>query len=217
MPPQKILALAGSLRVHSLNGKLLKVAERLAPVGMRIDTFDRLGELPLYDGDRDVDRPPAPVSAWRDAIGRADGLIISTPEYNRSMSGVVKNALDWASRPILTTSLRGKVVAVCVATTGKHSGYRSLVETARVLRDIGCHVVAIPEVVVTEAHTRMRVNDDGEVELDDPYSHLLTILLRSLERCITCGAGELAAIPLREQLELSGATGMAKTIEQSRE
>jgi chromate reductase, NAD(P)H dehydrogenase (quinone) len=216
MPSQKILALAGSLRAESLNKRLLQAAERLAPDGMSFRAFDGLAELPLYDHDLDVEPPPSAVSALREAIRLADGLIIATPEYNRSIPGVAKNALDWASRPLLTTTLRGKVVAVCVATTGKNSGYRSLVETSRVLRDIGCHVVAIPEVVVTEAHTRLRLTDEGEVELDDLASQLLSILLRSLQRCISRGAGELAAIPLREQLELSGATGRARTIEQIR-
>jgi len=201
--PLRILALAGSLRAASLNRCLLDVAQQLAPPRLRLERFDWLDEVPLYNGDLDGEPPVPGVRTLREAIRAADGLLIASPEYNHSIPGVVKNAIDWASRPLSTAALRGKVVAVCVATTGRHTGYRALAEVSRVLRDIGCHVVASPEVVVSEAHRKLSRTSQGAAVLDDPYANeRLAIQLSLLERSIDERAGELAAAGIDEQLSL---------------
>lgn len=116
--PIRILGIAGSLRARSFNRALLRVAVDLAPGGMTIEIFDRVGELPLYNPDIDGDRAPAPVRALREAIHAADGLLIATPEYNYSIPAPLKNAIDWASRPANASSLNGKPLSIIGAATG---------------------------------------------------------------------------------------------------
>lgn len=116
--PVRILGLAGSLRARSFNRALLRVAVDLAPGGMTIEIFDRVGEMPLYNPDLDGDRAPEPVRALREAIRNADGLLIATPEYNYSIPAPLKNAIDWASRPANASSLHGKPLSIIGAATG---------------------------------------------------------------------------------------------------
>src|SRR5688572_752722 len=96
--PLVICGIAGSLRRASYNRALLRAAQELAPEGMEIRIFDRMGELPLYNEDVEAQGDPEPVQAFKAAIGQADGLLIATPEYNHGVPGVLKNAIDWASR-----------------------------------------------------------------------------------------------------------------------
>ena len=116
--PLRVLGVAGSLRDGSLNRALLRAAAELAPEGMRIEPFE-LDEIPLYNGDLDRDgvRPEA-VERFKAAIAEADGLLIATPEYNYGIPGVLKNAIDWASRPALRSPLAGKPVAGMGAAPG---------------------------------------------------------------------------------------------------
>src|ERR1700754_3594975 len=94
-----ILMLVGSLRADSWTARLTESMAELLPDGASAHVYDALGELPHYDQDLDTDEPPASVVAFRKAVERADGLVVATPEYNGSMPGVLKNAIDWASRP----------------------------------------------------------------------------------------------------------------------
>ena len=108
----KILAISGSLRAASHNTALLRAAAELAPAGVEFELYDELESLPPYNEDRDTDRPPAEVSRLRDAIERRDAVLIATPEYNTTMPGQLKHAIDWASRPHGPDSaLWGKPVA----------------------------------------------------------------------------------------------------------
>src|SRR4029079_19343411 len=91
----KILAISGSLRAASLNTEELRAAGRLAPAGVTIELFDGIGGLSVFNFDLDVERLPQAVTGFRAAIGAADGLLISSPEYARGVSGVMKNALEW--------------------------------------------------------------------------------------------------------------------------
>ena len=91
----KILAISGSLRATSLNTAVLQAARRLAPAGVTIEIFEGIGNLPFFNPDLDGDRLPREVAGFRAAIGAADGLLISSPEYARGVAGVMKNALDW--------------------------------------------------------------------------------------------------------------------------
>ena len=113
----KVLGFAGSLRKGSYNRALLRAAVELAPEAMEITLFD-LAMIPLYNQDVEDEGDPEPVKAFKHAIGDADALLICTPEYNFSIPGVLKNALDWASRPAKATPLYGKPVTVMGASTG---------------------------------------------------------------------------------------------------
>ena len=113
----RILGISGSLRKDSHNTALLRAAAELLPPGVELELFDGLRDVPPYDADEDVPELHAPgVLALKDAIARADAVLISTPEYNHSIPGVLKNALDWASRPVADNVLRGKPAAVIGAT-----------------------------------------------------------------------------------------------------
>lgn len=143
----KILILAGSLRRDSYNRALARAAAQLASSGVSTVTFDGLGALPFYDGDVEDKGLPATVVALRRAIVEADALLIATPEYNGATSGVLKNALDWASRGPARI-LAGKPVAVMGASTGgsgANGGIESIVRIlGRTRSTVVDHVVAVP-------------------------------------------------------------------------
>jgi chromate reductase len=147
--PIRILGIAGSLRSASFNRALLRATLQLAPSGVEITTFDALGALPFYDGDVEAAGEPPEVHDLREAIEAADAVLLVTPEYNDSTSAVLKNAIDWASRPPQRT-IRGKLVAV-MGSSVTPSGARGGIESVqRSLRRAGADVleeqVAIPSV-----------------------------------------------------------------------
>src|SRR5215469_12924589 len=91
----KLLAISGSLRAASLNTSVLQAAQRLAPEGVEIEIFDGIGQLPFFNSDLEAGQLPEPVARLRQVVAKADGILISSPEYARGVSGVLKNALDW--------------------------------------------------------------------------------------------------------------------------
>ena len=137
----KVLGLAGSLRRDSHNVRLLRAAAETLPPGATLEVWDGLRDLPLYDEDVDGVLAPAAVRALREAIASADAILIATPEYNASIPGVLKNALDWASRPYATNVLRGKPAAVIGASTGLFGAVWAQAETRKVLKTIGARVL----------------------------------------------------------------------------
>jgi chromate reductase len=159
----RILGLSGSLRRASHNTALLRAAAMTLPSGVELEVFDGLRDLPHYDEDMDVQPAPEPVARLREALSAADGVLIATPEYNGSIPGVLKNALDWASRPFPDNALRGKPVAVVGASTGLFGAVWSQAETRKVLGIIGADVLD-GEIPVGQAS--MAFTQDGR--LDDP-------------------------------------------------
>jgi chromate reductase len=140
----RILAVSGSLRDQSYNSALARAAIKLAPEGVEMELFDRLGEIPHYDADIDVEGEDGPdaVRELRDRIAASDALFFVTPEYNGSMSGVLKNAIDWASRPPGGgASLWGKTAAVAGATTGQYGAIWAQQDLQRVLGIAGARVI----------------------------------------------------------------------------
>lgn len=137
----RILGISGSLRAGSHNTSLLRAAAKLAPPGVQIVPYESLRELPPYDADRDVEPADPAVARLREAIASADGVLIATPEYNGSTPGVLKNALDWASRPFPDNALRGKPVAVIGASTGLFGAVWAQAETRKALGAIGAEVI----------------------------------------------------------------------------
>jgi chromate reductase len=136
----KILGLSGSLREGSHNTRLLRGAGRLLPDGVELVVYDRLGAIPPFNEDEEA-TPPQAVRELKEAIADADGLLIATPEYNSSIPGVLKNALDWASRPRAGTPLAGKPAAVIGASTSLFGAVWAQAETRKVLGSTGARVV----------------------------------------------------------------------------
>jgi chromate reductase, NAD(P)H dehydrogenase (quinone) len=137
----RVLGLSGSLRRDSHNRALLRAAAAALPPDAELVPWERLAELPAYDEDLDAALVPEPVRALREAIAGADAVLIATPEYNHSIPGALKNALDWASRPFATNPLRGKPAAVVGASTGLFGAVWAQAEARKVLTAIGARVL----------------------------------------------------------------------------
>jgi chromate reductase len=137
----RLLGISGSLRRGSHNTRLLRAAADLLPPGVELELYDGLRQLPPYDADADLQPVSPPVARLRDAISAADGVLIATPEYNGSVPGVLKNAIDWASRPFPDNALRGKPVAVIGASTGLFGAVWAQAETRKVLGIAGADVI----------------------------------------------------------------------------
>jgi chromate reductase, NAD(P)H dehydrogenase (quinone) len=156
----RILGISGSLRRGSHNTNLLRTAAEVLPPGVDLEIFEGLRDVPPYDADRDVEPADPAVAGLRRAIASADGVLIATPEYNGSIPGVLKNGLDWASRPFPDSVLRGKPVAVIGASTGLFGAVWAQAETRKVLGIIGADVIE-HELPVGQAETAFA--DDGQL------------------------------------------------------
>ena len=139
MPDIKVLVLIGSLRKASINRQLAELAAETAPDGVRLEVFDRLGELPFYNEDIDNDDVAEPVLALRQAAAEADAALVVTPEYNGSIPGVLKNAIDWLTRPAsdIASLFGGKPVAVLGASPGGFGTILAQEAWLPVLRTLG--------------------------------------------------------------------------------
>jgi chromate reductase, NAD(P)H dehydrogenase (quinone) len=139
----RVLGISGSLRRDSHNTELLRAAATLLPSGVEFEIYDGLGEIPPFDEDVEKVEGHAPeaVQRLRAAIGEADAVLFATPEYNHSVPGVLKNALDWVSRPYATNTLRNKPVAVMGASTGLFGAVWAQADLRKVLAAIGARVV----------------------------------------------------------------------------
>jgi chromate reductase, NAD(P)H dehydrogenase (quinone) len=176
----RVLAISGSLRRSSHNTNLLScaAAERMGPKGVEIDLFDGLGAIPPYDEDADGLEAPAPVAELRECIAAADAVLFATPEYNGSIPGQLKNALDWASRPFATNALRNKPVAVVGASTGMFGAVWAQAELRRVLGLIGARVVDV-ELPVGQAP--LAFDEVGRISDDELRTKLAGVVDRLAE------------------------------------
>ena len=156
----KILAIAGSLRLESHNRRLLLAAAELLPPDVDFELFEGLKAVPPYDEDDDVEPAPPDVARLRATIADADALLIATPEYNSSIPGQLKNALDWASRPIATNVLRNKPVAVVGASTGAFGAVWAQAELRKVLGATGARVL---DVELAIGHAAERFDEQGRL------------------------------------------------------
>jgi chromate reductase len=172
-----VLGISGSLRRDSYNTKLLRVAEELLPPEVDFVLYQGLKDVPPYDEEDDVQPAPTAVATLRSAIGEADAVLFATPEYNSSVPGSLKNALDWVSRPVATNPLRNKPVVVVGASTGAFGAVWAQAELRKVLAAIGARVVDA-EVAVGHAPTRFdeagRLEDEG---LQDQLQETVEALL----------------------------------------
>jgi len=135
-----VVVLLGSLRAASVNRQLAGLALQVAPEGVVPVLFDRLGELPFYNEDIDNDDAAEPVTALRQEAARADAVLVVTPEYNGSIPGVLKNAIDWLSRPYGNSALKGKPLAVIGAALGSYGGTWAHEETRKSFAIAGSRV-----------------------------------------------------------------------------
>ena len=174
----RLLGIAGSLREGSYNRGLLRAAAELLPAGVVLEEHDLRG-LPFYDGDLEAAGDPRPVAELKDAIRRADGLVIATPEYNRGMPGGLKNAIDWASRPALASPLAGKPVAIMGASTGQGGTIRAQRQLRDALEFPRAVVLEEPQVLVPEAF--LYFDEHGEL-VDEGIRGQIARLVAALTR-----------------------------------
>jgi len=149
----KILGFAGSLRQASYNRALLKAARDAAPAGMVIDIFD-LAVVPLYNGDVEAQGDPEGVAAFKAAIAQAHGVLMATPEYNHGVPGVMKNAVDWASRPPGKAVLGGKPVGIIGASPGATGTARGQSQLRQAFEFTNSYAMPQPELLVFRAHEK---------------------------------------------------------------
>ena len=172
----RVLGISGSLRRDSHNRRLLRAAAALLPPGVELVEFDGLKTVPPFDEDDERD-PALPVRGLRDAIENADAVLFATPEYNHSIPGALKNAVDWASRPKAEAALAGKPVAVIGASTGMFGAVWAQAELRKVLGAAGARVIdrELPVAGADEAFEGAgRLADrDLEIELGGILAELL--------------------------------------------
>jgi chromate reductase len=171
----RILGIAGSLRVDSHNGALLRAAAEELPAGAELTIWDGMRDVPVYDQDAEG-TPPFAVQALRRAIEEADAVLMSTPEYNHSIPGGLKNALDWVSRPRADSPFEGKPAAVVGASTGMFGAVWAQAETRKVLGALGAKVLDA-ELPVPLAHERF---DESGALVDDDVRAGLREIVRDL-------------------------------------
>lgn len=158
----RVLGVAGSLRLGSLNRALLRATAKLAPTGMSIDTFD-LADVPLYNGDVEAAGDPPGVAAFKAVIRAADAVLFVTPEYNHGVPGVMKNAVDWASRPARDAALNGKPVGIIGASPGQTGTARGQSQLRQAFEFTNSFCMPQPEILVFRAHEKF----DASGELTD--------------------------------------------------
>ena len=172
----RILGISGSLRRGSHNTSLLRAAARSLPPGVDLELYVGLADLPHYNEDLDHEPVPAAVARLRGAIAGADGLLIATPEYNGSTPGVLKNAVDWASRPFPDNAVKGKPVAVIGASTSLFGAVWAQAETRKALQIAGADVLE-GEVPVGQAHVAFTSDGDlTEPEIQSVLGDLVGVL-----------------------------------------
>jgi chromate reductase, NAD(P)H dehydrogenase (quinone) len=173
----RVLGISGSLRRESHNTLLLRAAgELVEQQGAEFELFDGLKAIPPYDEDDDIGDGPRAVARLRQAIADADALLFATPEYNSSIPGVLKNAVDWASRPPAASPLRNKPVAVIGASTGMFGAVWAQAELRKVLGSTGARVTDV-ELAVGHAHEHL---DSGGHPADPTQKEALSDSVRVL-------------------------------------
>lgn len=180
----KVLAFAGSLRKGSYNKALLRAALEVKPEDMTIEVFDLEG-IPPFNADNEK-QPPQIIVDFKSKIQAADALLIATPEYNYSVPGVLKNAIDWASRPNMGNPLEGKPVAIMSASTGRLGGARAQYHLRQTFVFLNMHPVNKPEVMLSDAPHN--VDQDGNIN-----NEVTLTLIRQLLEALAAWTKKLTA------------------------
>ncbi len=172
----RVLGISGSLRRDSYNTKLLRAAEELLPPFAELTVWDELKAVPPFDEDDELGPTPPSVASLREAVAEADAIVFATPEYNASVPGQLKNAVDWLSRPVVTAALRGKPALVVGASTGAFGAVWAQAELRKVLATAGARVV---EAEVAVGHAPAKFDGSGALvdeELNDQLREALEVL-----------------------------------------
>lgn len=161
----KVFAIAGSLRKGSYNRLLLMAAIKSAPDGMTFDVYDRLRDIPPFDQDEELD-PPEPVRDLRARVEAAEAMLISTPEYNHGVPGVLKNAIDWLSRPSGRGVFTGRPVAIMGGGSSSFGAVRVHIQLRETLFSVSARVMGKPELILFKANERF----DADGNMTDPVT-----------------------------------------------
>lgn len=184
----RVLGFAGSVRTASYNRALLRAASARAPNGMRVESFD-LASIPLFNEDVEALGAPSAVTQFKDAIAGADALLIATPEYNHGVPGVLKNALDWASRPAGKSPLWEKPVGVIGASPGQPGTARAQSQLRQTFEFTNCICMNQPELLVFRAHERFdasgNLTDEIVTQFLDKYLAAFSAWTRKLRNAAT--------------------------------
>jgi chromate reductase len=172
----RILGIAGSLRAGSLNAELLRLAAEELPEGVELELYDGLASIPPFDQDL-VELAPEEVVRLKAAVAESDAILVATPEFNGSIPGQLKNALDWVSRPLADNPARGRPAAVIGASTSSFGGIWAQRELKKVLGILGAHVLDI-ELPVAKADQRLA---DPDLELRAELAGVIDALLEAVE------------------------------------
>ena len=173
-PSLTILGIAGSLRGASYNRGLIRAASQVAPAGTNLVSYD-LAEIPMFNADVEANGDPPAVADFKRAIAAADALLIATPEYNHCVPGVLKNAIDWASRPPRRSVLTDKPVAIMGASSGRGATARAQAHLRDGLAYTNGFVLPLPEVLVDFAGEKF--DDDGNLTDDDTREEVRDLLV----------------------------------------
>src|SRR5436190_23721943 len=181
----RVLGISGSLRRDSYNTKLLRAAEELLPPFAELEIWDELKAVPPFDEDEELGPTPEAVSSLREAVAGADALLFATPEYNASIPGQLKNAVDWLSRPVATSVLRGKPALVVGASAGAFGAVWAQAELRKVLTTAGARVV---EADVALGHAPEKFDEQGALVDEE--------LVEQLAEALELFAAELPVRPV---------------------
>lgn len=171
----KILGLAGSLRRASFNRGLVRAAMELAPEGVVVEPYEKLGEIPFFNRDVEDEGDPAPVRELKEKIRRTDAVLIATPEYDYAIPGVLTNALDWALRS--PSPLRHKPVGIVGASPSRVGTARGQMVLRQILLHAPAYVMPEPQMLVSDA--RERFDENGEL-VDEQTRERMRRLLAAL-------------------------------------
>ena len=183
----RVLGISGSLRSGSHNTSRLREAGRHMRDGVEYAIYDGLREIPPYDEDLDAEGTPAAVADLKRAITEADGVLFATPEYNSSIPGQLKNAIDWVSRPFATNPLRNKPVAVIGSSTGMFGAMWAQAELRKVLAATGARVVDA-ELSVPKAQAHLGEGGSLAPEHDEGLADVVSALLEETRPKVTAAA-----------------------------
>ena len=173
-PSLSFLGIAGSLRRASYNRGLIRAAIEVAPAGTRVVPYD-LAQIPMFNADVEAGGDPPAVVDFKRAIAQADALLIATPEYNHCVPGVLKNAIDWASRPPRQSVLTGKPVAIMGVSSGRGGTARAQAHLRDGLAYTNGFVLPLPEVLVDFA--REKFDEDGNLTHEETFAEIRDLLV----------------------------------------
>jgi len=177
----RLLGLSGSLRRRSYNTAILAALAEVVAGDAKLELFP-LNDVPLYDEDADTETPPAVIVRLRAAVTSADGIVMASPEYNAGMSGVLKNALDWISRPYGKSGLTGKPVLTITSSLATTGGVRAQAQLNETLIAIAAQLVLRPQAVIGSVHTKMTKGRFTDADSLNFLKDGIGDLLRDIER-----------------------------------